>query len=131
MSSQFIPHGECNITVEGNILIVEVEGLWNIEFMQNMHASLLKASQQVDVNNYGLLLILHGEALGAQVAIDYHIEFIQRVNTKAIAINLAHCSIPSMTKHMCEKVYRTVNFPSQYFTDTLTAKNWLKAQLSL
>jgi len=131
MSSQFIPHGKCNIAVEDNLLIVEIEGPWNIEFIQNMHASLLKASQHVDINNYGILLILHGETLAVQEAIDYHVEFIQQVNTKALAINLAHSNIPSMTKQMCEKIYRTVNFPSQYFTDTPSAKEWLQSQLSL
>lgn len=131
MASQFSPHGQCNIVVEDNIIILELEGPWNLEFMQQMHSSLLKASEQIDVNNYGVLLILHGETLAVQEAIDCHVEFIKKVKTKAIAINLVHSSIPSMTQLMCEKVYQAAILPSAYFTDTLSAKKWLKAQLSL
>jgi len=124
-------HGKCDIIVEDNILVVEVEGPWNIEFIQNMHASLLSASKQIDINNYGILLLLCGDAVAVQEAIDYHIEFIQHISAKAVAINLAHSNVPSITKHMCEKIYQTVSFPTQYFTDTLSAQKWLKAQLSL
>ena len=129
MSSQFNVHGKCQIVVEDNVLIIDAEGPWNIEFMQKLHKQLQEASQQVDINNYGVLLKPYGEALAVQEAIDYHVDFLRQARTKVVAINLANSDIPSMTKLMCEKIYQQANLSAEYFTDNIAAKKWLKEQL--
>lgn len=128
---QFAPHGKCKLSIEGSILIADVEGPWNIEFVHLLHEQLVDKVKELNVNNYGVLLIPRGEALASQEAIDCHTNFLKQVKAKAVAINLTDSLVPIISKNMYEKIYQSVNLTAEFFDDNVSAKKWLAQQLTL
>lgn len=56
VAGQFEVHGCSNITVEGNIIVIDAQGPWNYEFMAIIHKNILDAVKHVDINNFAVLL---------------------------------------------------------------------------
>ena len=127
--TQYKPHGTCSILVEGNLMIIKAQGPWNDEYIDCLHQDLILVSQSIDINNYGILLNLYGEALAVNSGVKKHFDFVRRSNTKAIAINLAECHTREMTKTIFSKIYDQADIRSAIFLDEISAKTWLLEQL--
>lgn len=127
--TQYRPHGTCSILVEGNLMIIKAQGPWNDEYIDCLHKDLILVSQSIDINNYGILLNLYGEALAVDSGFKKHFEFVKRAKTKAIALNLAKCHTREMTKTIFSKIYDQANISNATFTDESSAKTWLHQQL--
>jgi len=123
--NQFIAHGESQLSVEGQILIIDITGPCNIEFFHELHHDLVRISKKINVENYATLLILRGEAIFVEEVFEYHVEFLKKVKTKAIAIDLEYCETPSVTKAMCHKAYCSAEITHEFFENMSQAKNWL------
>jgi hypothetical protein len=126
MAAKFFAHGKTEITIEGNILVVRSVGPWNIEYFHDLHQDLIEAVSQVDINNYGILLIPIGEAISVAEAIDYHVGFLKQGNTKAVAVNLSSSDVPNTTKDLCSKAYKRAALNFEFFYSNDSAKEWLK-----
>ena len=131
MTSKFSVHGHCQITVEQNIIIVEAEGPWNIEFFHQLHLDLRKTAQSTDYNSFSILLVLAGEGLSVEEAIDFHVEFLIKSSVKAIAINLKDCITPASTKAFCQKIYFAADIEHKFFDDNATAIKWLNEKMTM
>jgi len=125
----FLAHGDFQVTCEGNMLIIDAAGPWNVEFMTHAHKVLLQAAEQVDIKNYGILLTLKGEAIAIDEAAKIHMQFVKQSNTKAVAMNLAECTSKAITKIVFSKIYNYANKNHQYFNQLDDAKIWLTQQL--
>jgi len=110
-------------------MTIEAQGPWNEEYVDYLHRELLIAVRQLDINNYGTLLNLSGQALVVDKGVDKHIEFLKQSHTKAVAINLSDCDTCEMTKNLLDKVYKRAGIKHQYFEQENAAKEWLHAQL--
>lgn len=88
VAGQFEVHGCSNITVEGNIIVIDAQGPWNYEFMAIIHKNILDAVKHVDINNFAVLLHPIGESVPVNDAINTHVDFLKEGNTKAVAVNL-------------------------------------------
>tara|TARA_R110000787_G_scaffold93372_2_gene195625 strand:- start:101 stop:511 length:411 start_codon:yes stop_codon:yes gene_type:complete len=126
----FSAHGKLALTIVGNIIYLEAQGPWNMEFIGNLHKQLLWAVTQVDQSNYGVLFTPKGEAISVEPGLEYHINFIRQGNTQAIALNLAHCTTPLLTENLFSKLYRTANINHAFFDHAFEAKTWLDAELN-
>ena len=126
---QYRPHGTCSINVEGNLMIIRAQGPWNQEYIDRLHKDLLLVSKSLDINNYGILLNLCGEALAVESGFKKHLDFVKQAKTKAIAMNLSDCSTREMTKTIFTKLYDQAKINNASFTDESEAKAWLLEQL--
>ena len=127
----FPAHGTVNIVTEGNLILIEAKGLWNIEYLDHLHEELIKAVSQVDKNNYAALITLNGEAVSVDEGFEYHLNFIRQGNIKAVALNLAYCTTASLTKNMCTKLYRAAGIKHAFFDNSHDARLWLEHELKL
>tara|TARA_R110000737_G_scaffold222271_1_gene237552 strand:- start:91 stop:483 length:393 start_codon:yes stop_codon:yes gene_type:complete len=125
----FSPHGTMALTIADNIIFLEAQGPWNIEYIECLHKQLLWAVTQVDANNTGVLFSPKGEAISVESGLEYHVNFIRQGKTKAIALNLAHCTTPLLTENLFSKLYRTANIKHAFFDKASDAKRWLEASL--
>tara|TARA_R110000744_G_scaffold378497_1_gene494728 strand:+ start:345 stop:740 length:396 start_codon:yes stop_codon:yes gene_type:complete len=131
LKAELHPHGKCHYLVEDNIITINATGPWNLEFFQQMHRELLDiALNDVDVNNFAILLILQGDSLAAQDGLNYHLKLVKAGSAKALAINSALSNAPSISQSIFKKVYDQAGLKNKCFNSTESAKVWLTKQLS-
>jgi len=125
------PHGKCNYLVENNIITIDATGPWNLEFFKQMHRELADIIlNDVDFNNFAILLILKGDSVAVQDGLNYHLNLVRSGPTKALAINSALSNAPQITQSIFKKVYDQAGLKNQCFNSTDAAKAWLAAQLT-
>ncbi len=131
MSKSFNAHGKFNIEASEHILLVDLVGPWNLEFVEQLHLEVIEKLQGVNIDNFGVLLLPRGEALAVSESIGYHTEFIRQAKNKAIAVDLEFSTIPSLTKSLLKKVYQAAGMNHEFFDDRQSAEQWLKEQLGV
>ncbi len=122
----FNPHGTLKLAIEENIILLEAQGPWNIEYIEYLHQELSKAVTQVDHNNYGVLFTPKGEAISVEEGLEYHLRFLRRGNTQAISLNLAHCTTSLLTENLFTKLYRAAGIEHAFFDNAFDARLWLE-----
>ena len=123
------PHGTLDITIEGNLILIEAQGPWNIEYLALLHEQLIKAVSQVDQNNYAILITPKGETISVEAGFEYHLNFIRQGNTKAVALDLAHCTTALLTESIFTKLYRMAGIKHAFFDNSFDARQWLENEL--
>jgi len=126
----FAPRGTLAMSTEDNIILIDAEGPWNIDYIDYLHQQLLLAVAQVDYNNFGALLTPKGEAISVEAGVEYHADFIRQGNTKAIALNLAHCTTPLLAESLFSKIYRSAGVKHAFFDNAFDARHWLEKELA-
>lgn len=122
-------HGTCQIKCENDIINIDAEGPWNLEYFDYLHKELINCSSQVNLNNYGVLLNLSGEAIVVDGAMEKHISFVGKSTVKAIAINLCECSTINITKKIFHRGYGSAHIKHEFFQAQQEAIHWLKNEL--
>ncbi|MFT6508180.1 hypothetical protein [Colwellia polaris] len=131
MKADFLPHGQCSFTVEGNIISIDATGPWNIEFFKKMHADLTNIIiNNVDSQNFAVLLILRGLPLATKNALDYHVKLVSTGQTKALAIYSCLSESPAIAESIFQKAYSQAGLKNKSFDSIETAKVWLNSQLT-
>jgi len=128
--NKFSAHGKTHICIEGNIIIIECVGPWNIEYFKELHSEIIEAVQKVDRDNYAFLLIPRGEAICTHETIDFHIDFIRQGNNKAVAVNLSQSEVPNTTESICRTAYQGAGLTFKFFDCNEQAKTWLMTKLN-
>ncbi len=127
--SIFSPHGTLDIAVDGNLILIEAQGPWNVEYLDYLHAQLIAAVANVDLANYAILITPKGEAISVEAGLEYHLNFIRQGNTKAVALNLAYCTTSLLTESLFTKLYRAAGIKHAFFDNGFEARLWLEKQL--
>ena len=65
----FSPHGTLDIAIDNNLILIEAQGPWNIEYLDHLHAQLIVAVSKVDLDNYAILITPKGEAISVEGAV--------------------------------------------------------------
>ena len=94
MKEQFVVHGKTSINVDGDIIILESTGPWNAEYFYGLADDFKEILQHINKDNYAVLLIPIGETLGTPEAMESHLDFLRKGNTKAVAI-IVEIAIPA------------------------------------
>jgi len=128
--NQFSVHGSLTISVDNNVISLDVEGPCNTEFFQKMAVELRGVRGQIDLNNYAALIVLRGEALATQDAMDYFSQYLTTVSVKAVALNLQFAESPSVTKQICHQAYQKAGTKHQFFNNNESAVEWLRSCLN-
>ncbi|MEH6594463.1 MAG: hypothetical protein V7736_02805 [Colwellia polaris] len=131
MKADFLPHGQCSFTVEGNIISIDATGPWNIEFFKKMHVDLTNIIiNNVDSQNFAVLLILRGLPLATKNALDYHVKLVSTGQTKALAIYSCLSESPAIAESIFQKAYSQAGLKNKSFDSIEMAKIWLNSQLT-
>lgn len=131
MKADFLPHGQCSFAVEGNIISIDATGPWNIEFFNKMHDELKSIIiNNVDNQNFAVLLILKGVPLATKNGLDCHIKFVSTGKTKALAIYSRLSESPAIAESTFQKAYTQAGLKNKTFDSIEAAKIWLSSQLT-
>ncbi|TWX70211.1 hypothetical protein [Colwellia sp. C1TZA3] len=125
----FAPNSELELTIEDSMILIAAQGPWNIEYLDCLHQKLSWAVTQVDPSNFGVLLTPKGEANSVEAGLEYHINFIRHSKTKAVALNLAHCTTSQLSENLFTKIYRAAGIKHAFFDNVFDARVWLEKQL--
>ncbi|WP_206483415.1 hypothetical protein [Thalassotalea sp. G2M2-11] len=124
--SFFAPHGNIQTSIDENMVIINVEGHCNTEFFQQMAKELAVVREQVEIEQYTALIILHGEALATQDAMLFLTQYLEASLVNAVAFNLSDVLTPALTQNICHQSFAQVNIRHDFFQDNESAKAWLK-----
>ena len=131
MKAELTAHGQCSYSVDNNIVTIDATGPWNLEFFKKMHRELSQIIlNDVDFENFAILLILKGESLAAKDGLDYHLKLVKSGPTKALAIHSALSDAPQITRSIFQNVYDQAGLKNQAFDSIEYAKTWLKTHLN-
>jgi len=125
--TKFLSHGSIDITVDDDLVILDIEGPCNTEFFVSMSEQLKEIRPQINLNNYTCLVILHNEALATQDAMSYFTSYLKTIQVRAVAINLVNTHTPEITKAICYKSYSQAGVLHEFFLDNSSAIAWLRA----
>ena len=122
----FLPHGSSDITVDNDLITVDIVGPCNTEFFEHMEAQITSLRPQLNMNNYTSLVILRNEALATPEAMTYFTNYLKAVQVRAVAINLQYADSPSITEDVCKKAYTDAGVKHRFFSDNVSASSWLR-----
>ncbi len=130
MTLPFSAHGQACISVADSIMTIQSRGPWNVEYFTDMHCEIIETIKKHSLTNFAVLLIPYGEAIAVHEAIDYHVNFLRKGKSNAVAINLSCCDTPLSTENMCRKIYEAAGLTHEFFYDNEQAIVWLQKQNS-
>ncbi|MFD2167864.1 hypothetical protein ACFSJY_16545 [Thalassotalea euphylliae] len=130
MTITYEAHGNVDIIVDDNVIMIDAAGPWNDEFFPELHQQLALAVQHVDVNNYGVVLNVSGSAIASPASIEAHAKFVEQGRAKAVAVNMSECTSASISETLFAKVYRGAGLKYEFFLDSASAIAWINEQLS-
>lgn len=129
MSVEFPVHGQCEIEIEGELIVLTAFGPWNIEFFHAFHAALVDKVSDIRHGQHAVLLKPRGQAVTTRECLDLHCEFLKNVSTVAIAVDLSGCDTKPITKALLESIYKRAGVKFSIFENESLAKAWLKEEL--
>ena len=127
----FLSHGSINITLDNDVITIDIGGPCNTEFFECMAEQLVLIRPQVNMNNYTALVILRDEALATPEAMAYFTGYLKTVQARAVAINLQYSDTPSMTEALCKKAYTESGVKHRFFFDNVSANIWLRECMAI
>ena len=130
LDSYFYAHGSIDITVDNDLIAMDIKGPCNTEFFEQMAKKLTSFKPQLNMDNYTGLVILRDEALATPEAMAYFTNFLKTVQVRAVAINLQYTLTPSTTQDICTKAYTDAGVEHRFFFDNLSANTWLRRCMS-
>jgi hypothetical protein len=128
----FSAHGTLQISLDGPILVVEGTGPWNAESL-NLSANVAKPlAVQLKGNNWGVIAILHGQAVYVPDAAAGLVEVVKqdKINGRiATAVLADSCESPDFTKEHIANIYHEAGEHFEFFSEYGDAKEWLLAKI--
>lgn len=130
MNSYFPVHGHCHYSFKDNIVTIDAQGPFNLEFFIEMHNDLEKfVYEYANFKNFAILLIMRGNTLALIDAVKYHETRVERGTARAIAVNLSHSECAAATETQMGAAYDNAGLNNAFFEDLTQAKQWLLSQL--
>lgn len=124
------PHGQCEMEVRGNKIVVDATGPWNVEFTDVLHQQLAENVAKVADKKYGILLVIHGEALAGEDVVQAHINFVKHGQVTAVAISLQYCDTCLISKTLFTRTYSACGIKHAFFDTEQEGMAWLDQQLA-
>lgn len=132
MSWKFKQHGELSAEKEDNILVVEGTGPWNIEMLDNSSETAQQILAELFQDYWGVLTILHGEAVYLPDAAKRLIEIITQQKSHkrvATAIIITDSTMPTFTRGHLSDIYDKAGEPIAFFDNKINAVEWIQQQI--
>jgi len=122
----FEPHGNIRVSLDNDLITIDIEGPCNTEFFELMAEELALIRPKINIDNYTALIILRNEALASPEAMAYFTCYLKTVEVGAVAINLQYTLTPSITETICKKAYTAAGVKHRFFYDNDSATVWLR-----
>ena len=124
--AQFPLHGRMLVSIDANLVTLDIEGPCNLEFFQDMETQMIALRPSLNLDNHTGLIILRGEALATPEAMAHFTQYLKTVKTRAVAIDLEYTFNPNTTQKLCSKAYEEAGIKHKFFYDKNKAIEWLR-----
>jgi hypothetical protein len=130
----FSPHGTFRIRLEGQILVQEVSGPWNLEMVKVWAASLLPYAHQLESQGpWAALVVFEGSLLTSPDALQRMRQVVAYSTQNFREVACAAAAGPevegySLAPRIWAPVYDGLT-PFQFFADPQVAKDWLQTHI--
>ncbi len=129
----FEDHGTLDIEADGQILIIEGTGPWNLESLDKSGSVALPVVQPLLGKPWGVLAILHGQVIYVPDAADALVDIVREDKRKgrvASAIILTGSDSPNFSENHISEIYTRAGEEFAFFDNQEAAKNWLLKKLA-
>ncbi|WJG08805.1 hypothetical protein [Aliiglaciecola sp. LCG003] len=129
---KFPGHGQLSAICENNILVIEGTGPWNIEMLSSTDEEATKMLQELYLQPWAVLAIMHGNSTFLPDAAKKLQQIIRQEKTHnrvATAIIVTYTAHPSFSKAHLASIYQLAGETFEFFTNKEAAMDWLTRQL--
>lgn len=122
-------HGKHKMWLENQIIYIESEGPWNLEYFHEMHTELFNLVMLIKEQPYALLISLIGNGIPVKEGVEIHKLFVEKGNARAVAVNLSECTTKSITENVFSDCYKRAKLNYRIFQEKREAKQWLQVSI--
>lgn len=130
--SSFRVHGTVELSVQGQILVIEGEGPWNMESMQESGERFKPLTRQLLSQPWAVLVILRGQPIYVPEAAALLSQNVKRDKDNgrlATAVMLNQSATPGFGKRHITDIYRAAGETFEFFDERQDATSWLETKL--
>lgn len=131
--SNFGIHGSLSLSLEGNILVLEGEGPWNIESLLKSGEDVVPLAKQLYGKPWGVVCTILGEPIHVPDAAQMLVEIVRSDREKgrvASALLVDNCNAPKFARNHIGEIYSQAGEVFEFFTDEQEAKRWVKQKIA-
>ena len=121
----FSAHGDYSITVENNVITLDLKGSFNLEGVQQSCIDTLKVVENENSKYWKLLLILGEETLLVWEALEDVRNFLKLCDEKG-CLSYAYLIAIHTHEEIVDKIFQPLNLSYKYFYNKTDALAWLK-----
>lgn len=118
-------HGEHKMWVEQNVVCIESQGPWNVEYFKEMHKELFDILQPIKDQPYAVYINLVGNGMPVADGLAIHQKFVATGQSRAVAINVSNCLTRPITEKVFRNTYISIGIKCQVFESKEDAFDWL------
>lgn len=123
--SKLVAHGKHKMWVEKNVVCIESQGPWNLEYFNDMHIELFNLVQSIKEEPYAVYIKLIGNAMPVAEGLNAHQKFVATGQSRALAMDLSECDTKPITEKVFKNAYYGAGIPCQVFESQAAAFDWL------
>lgn len=130
---KFELHGRSDFHIEDKILIVEGYGPWNVESIMDAKKRLVPLISKLSTGQWGVLVILYGEAIYVPDAANYLVESIKelkKIGRTASAIMVEEANQPDFAKRHMSDIFGQAGETFDFFEQKEEAIQWLMQKIT-
>lgn len=121
-------HGELNLSIDGQLLVIEGSGPANLEMVLNYQRSVIGYREQIMHAPWASLVLLHGTPLfppEAKTILAETIKSAKAMHLQATAVVLTDVDYAEVVKGFWTEIYQEVDVKYQFFQSEQQARIWL------
>ncbi|GAB5380512.1 MAG: hypothetical protein Alis3KO_26520 [Aliiglaciecola sp.] len=129
----FPTHGELNLSVDGQLLIIDGAGPANLEMVLKYQRSVIGYREQIMHAPWASLVLLHGMPLvppEAKIILSETIKKAKTMHLQATAVVLVEVEFADVVKGFWNEIYQDAGVRYRFFDTEQQARHWLADILS-
>lgn len=130
--NDFAEHGTFKIWQEGQFMIIEGSGPWNLQSLEASAKEAQAAQNKLYGKPWGAIAVIHDQPIHVPDAATLLVEFVKRdIDNGRVgsALLVGACDSPQFAKNHIADIYSRAGEIYEFFDDLDTAKTWLQSRI--
>lgn len=120
----FFPHGNSDLKVENNILVLDLKSSFNKEGVKLVHSKVQSLIDEQQHNKWNLIIFLEKDTLLTMEAIEDTMDFFQWCQSHQCE-KVAYVAINSIQKETANLILENISLKKGFFKSYEEAKDWI------
>ncbi|TMO57008.1 hypothetical protein [Pseudoalteromonas phenolica] len=126
MTMSFLPHGNLELKVENNILILDLKNSFNKEGVKLVHSKVQSLIDEKHYDKWNLIIFLGKNTLLTMEAIEDTIDFFLWCQNNQCE-KVAYVSISSIQEDTANLILENISLKKGFFKNYENAKDWINS----